>query len=373
MACSVGNDGVLMASTRRGPQDEWVAEITGPNSRGHADLHAALLGGNVYNCGYGRLSTERVSAGKSWNSTATSMGVCWVLKRDCDLVDGLDLVLDLKAPGDRVRILQAVVTIGGQRYDRVEGLDFGRVVDTTCEFLGDARRTTLFAEDRKCIVPLPLAPFAGRSFALLYATEHHEVSVEVDLDWPELGGNKEELKRRATLMGRRYHVPALRRQHEPERMIEWLVYQHQTHPVEVIRPGVNRIRLMMTHPCQALVLLGPELRTADIQRVRVVLSAYDGVDDRYTDATLVDADIPELAYAHKAFTGRDMGADRVIVNFSLDPVGRPTLCAVNFSRIDRAYLEVDYCGASEIQVNIVAYNQQGARCACGMQALIYSK
>jgi hypothetical protein len=372
--CQKG-DGVLFALKARGFQDQWMGWAMAEKREGPVcDLRATLLPpGKAFNFGYGRLATSKKVTQEE--GVGRKKTVVFELQRDCDLVDGIDLQV-LLGPGlgqGTVTIHSVESMVGGQRHDKVAGADVPRILDTTCELMRDPRRTRILGDTMT--VPLPLAPFAGTSFAVLRALKWHRVEVRVVLSWPEGGeasdasdDDDDRVLSRLHLLGRRYHVEG-----EMPTDLEWLVSSHQSWPKKTLAPGANRIKLYLNHPGHSLFLHGPGLHARDVKRLRVVFPS-GGVDYVLADCTGL-----ELAYAHAALTPGavpDPDDDRVFVHFSQEALGAATLCTVNHSRLDYSHLEIDYDAGDRgksIEVDLVAYNLQGVRCTGGMEALIYSK
>ena len=354
---SYGNKGAVMALTHKGHQDKWMEESS---RREYFDAHTQLIGNNRYHVTYAKLKTTNI-----WKNEDTTLVI--TILPSCDLINEVDLHLPvLRHPSnaiDSVSLNQIIKRIdvhyGGFRIDALNTDDINTQLRVNCDIW--KRKLTFHTHDETVLIPLLMAPFYATNL-VFPSTEYHDLKVEIT--FRENYIKHERIQSLITsdslvsLYANSYYVQPENHHALYNNQHHIVTFQNQYTGKELLRKGLNTIKLYFNHPLYLMYFWGFTINK--VKNIKVLLNKeiyYDG---------------PVTPLIHKQ-RQRGILQDNVLtVFFSPDEVGAPTMSSVNFSRLDYTELVIDTEEDNEC-VYLVGINMQPMVYMNGMVGLIYAK
>lgn len=260
------------------------------------------------------------------------------VKPSCDLINNVDLMI---ANPENIKSVE--VTYAGHRFDKIwswEQLKINAQI---------FRRPITQGEDGVYMVPMCMAPFHKNNLALP-SSKYHPLNIYIEFKQPYNGPFE--------LYANNYFLAPEDRAALVDNSHEYATIQSQHCDAEKIRKGVNQIKIWFNHPVYLIYFYG--IDKSKVKNIRVLLDDY------------VYYDGPIMPLEHAKKTRGFQEVDALMVFFSNEPINRSPTSTINFSRIDRAILEID-TDEEDGEIYLMGLNVQGVRYSNGMYGLIYSK
>lgn len=329
-------NGIVAALKAYGLQDKWLDDPS------KFDGKKLLLRDQIYKTTYAKLDATRTVL-------TQSLTLCFHIQRQCDLINMLDLVIPSQYSINSV-IRKIEVEFGGQRMDIMSvSEDIETQIKTNAALFG----RTISHFDDMTFIPLTLAPLHANNLVFPSA-KYHDLRIYVQLQpsfFKENQGKDIELYGCQYIVSDRYKLQTDAH--------DFITVQNQYTGAEVLKKGINRIKLNFNHPVYVIYFWGFE--KDKVKKVRLLLN----------NAVFFEGSAAVLAH-QKACRGFSH-VDPMMLFLSEEDPGQPTKTTVNFSRIDNPILEIETEQEDETPVYVVGLNLQPLRYSCGMVGLVFSK
>lgn len=330
---NMGTCGGLVALVAYGAQDKWM----GKDDKMFDARNLFLK--NRHHVVYKRIECSE----KWWNESRTKVRLC--INRTCDLINMLDLRVSNPDALNLNQIIKSIETeFGGQRMDKLGG-DIDTMLKTNCSIFGRKITTT----NGYTMIPLAMAPLHANNLVFPSA-KWHELCINIEFAKPM----HDDLQ----LYGNKYFFDSEDRQKIFNNAHEFVVMQTQYCGADKIKKGHNTIKINFNHPLHLIYFWGFD--KSKVVNVRLTLE----------NAPYYDGPLDPLEHV-KNIRGYDV--DPCMIFFTQDPIDVQPKSSVNFSRIDRATLEIDTTDDTECDIHVVGISYQGLRYMDGMVGLVYSK
>ncbi len=334
--------GIRFALAAKGAQDKYMAE-----GAELFDCRKQLLTG-PYQVGYERLPL----IASCWDALSVRL----YIKRSCDLINMLDVVIDNPNAAPLNTLLRRIdVEYGAGRIDSLSvGDDLETQIETNCAIF---RRAGVSHAGGRTFVPLVAAPFHEHNL-VTPSSKHNELVVV--LRFKEAGAYLADRQDSVVLYGNMHFLdtPQRRRLVDP---FELLTIQNQYTGGEPVKRGVNTIRLNFNHPLCMLYFWGPDK------------SEIKHIDVRFDKSSSFYSGPLEPLERAKAVRGLSHVRPTCVFFSNTLDFAEPTQCTVNFSRIDYADLIIETDEEDPPPVHVVGLCVQPLRCINGLVGLVFSK
>ena len=265
----------------------------------------------------------------------------FTLKKECDLVNMIDLVVyDPNSEG--LGMFKSIETeIGGQRIDKWGGDDFPTLAETACAIF----KRKISRKGSYLFLPLALAPFHEENLLPLIALQYHDVKITIRFSDAQFD------RTRLSLYGNVYFLETEMRRDLALESLSFMVTQTQFS---------SSGPFYFNHPVGMMYFWG-----FDKDDVSNVSLTFDG-------AAFYDGPIQPLE-RQKELRGLGLIAPTFIF-FSQTSLDKPFHSSVNFSRIYKAILTVTTRSGRVIEdVKTAGINAQPLLFSSGMAGLAFSK
>ncbi len=267
-----------------------------------------------------------------------------ILDKQCDILNNVDLVLDNpdnKSINDLIESIE--VEIGGHRVDILRCCDMDTLINTSCAFFG--RKVTHL--NGRTYIPMVMAPF--HYFNIISpSVKYHEIYILFVFKQKvsyELYGN-------CIVLNQEDRVKFF------ENELKFMCVQHQIIYDEPFVGGKNKYYLGFNHPVPLIFFWGFD--KSKVTNIKLTLD----------ENVFYDGPLEPLEH-FKLSKGFDI--EPVVIWFSHAKFHKPDFASLNFSRIDKAILEIDTTDDTKRDINIVGYNYQPGTYRNGMYGLRYTK
>lgn len=319
-----------------GPQDEWCQQA---KEDAISVKNSSRLLKSKYNDTFAQLG-QRHSADESLRHRIH-------LKRQCDLINDLVLVIDNPVSSRLNHMIRSIeLEIGGQQMDRFNCEDLETQIDALAnthgkqiEWIGD-----------KMFVPLPMAMTHDQNFIAMYMLTCHKVFLIIHLN----------TQVDFAIYAHQFFLPRAVR--DSVTTLEQLTHQVRYTGKEVVSKGSSQAKILLNfnHPTSCVFFWGIDKRS-----IRHAELLMDG-------QCIMTTDMDTLEYQHRRKGLRDPKVTYIFLSHL--PYFTRDLSGLNLSRIDRVHL-VLYAKTVflESELFMCGINSQVSKTMSGMSGLVFSK
>jgi hypothetical protein len=323
--------GVLLALVADGTQDKWCRKNSGLFDTRLSFLH------NRHQWSYNQLETEN----KEYKNNEIRM----IIKRQCDLINMVDLIIDNPDNLPIGSIIKFIKTEYGGQY--MDALNDETQIKTNAAIF----KRPITNMNGKTIIPLTLAPLHEHN-VVFPSMEHHELVIWITFHIPDCNPR---------LFANVYYLEEPDRKHlfsVPHEFATLQTFMMNDFKNKIIR-GANAYILPFNHPTYMIYFWGFD--KSKVTNIALNLNGHP----------YYNGPIEPLEH-QKALRGL-AGVEPTFIFFSNDRFDEQLKSSVNFSRIDSIQLVITTDQEEESEMCVAAINLQGYRCASGMFGLVYSK
>jgi hypothetical protein len=327
------NLGGLIPLTTKGPQDDYMMNKKDDNL---FNIKKNLL--QDYHVLYHKIPIDL-----KWKSK-NILNI--IIKKNCDLINHLDLMFN-KIVDINTTIKSIEVLIGGQRFDILNVLDLDTQIRTLCKIFNRSIKVI----NNKTFIPLIMAPFYDTNL-IVPTLEYHEIIICI-VFYEEQDKNID-----INLYGNTYFLNIDNYKYIKNNGYEMITIQNQYLGEKNLIKGINSLNLYFNHPMYLIYLWGFD--KAKVKNIKIEFNKIN-----YYDGSIE-------ALQNFQYNKELQEMDPLIIYFSQEKVGTPTISSVNFSRIDTAKIIID-TDEENCDIYIVGLNMQVVKFCNEMYGLVYSK